>query len=1100
MRLHLAEAPHLELHDQSPRPLALRDAALLAWLALEGPTPRDRLAAMLWPDSTEAQARTTLRQRLFQLKKVHGVDLASGSPLLQLNAALRHDLAEATELLGGQGLPDAPEMDAWLQRQRERRQKQEADELRAQAQAQEQAGDLSGALRVALALLRLQPLSEATHQRVMRLHYLLGDRAAALQAFDACERLMKDEVGARPSAQTLALLATIEQAAPPTSPGAPSTLPLAVQRPPRLVGRDADLRTLQLAWAAGQVVVISGEAGMGKSRLLEAMAPGQGAAVQVAGRPGDAGVPYATLVRLLRAVNDRLSAFAMAPEPLSQLARLLPELGEPSPSRAGNQQLALQQAVKACLHGAPGLQTLLLDDLQFADAATLEMLPALMRAPDGGALRWALAHRPTDADHALHTLRAALTDAAVLVSIELAPLDSSAVAELVDQLGLGHDPQAVAPLLLQHTGGNPLFVLETLKALWAERGAVPLEGMVQLPEVRSVRGLIDKRIGQLSTAGLALARVASIAGVDLSVALAEAVLGVGAMQLTDAWRELESAQVLRGAQFAHDLVLDAVRAAVPAAIAEHVHAQIARWLEQHQGEPARVAQHWIDAQQAVRALPWLKQAEQRARQALRNGELQVFLNRRAAIEEAAGLLDGAFETYEQSLEWHINGERSEAGYMLCDALDRLAQSPLQRIKAWMARANFNAARQDGDLGLALSQQALDEARRIGDFEWTHRAQVFLAASLYRHRRLPEALTLLEAALVWIQGHSDPVWMLEFNCMLGHVYRDLGQLTKAQAQYELTGHLARQVGDTLAQSVLLSSWAEVLWAKGRVAESVELDRQCLLLRQQFETSPASSAVTYYNMSMHGARLGLYKDSLQWSEEAERRASTASPQTLPNVLALRAQLWLRLGQVARAMDCLRRAAEYPGRSILAQAKELQVQFELGCQQGQTDANKLLQAMQCMPRERSPFLNLILTIQQAQTLPPSDAIEALRLACDDATRLEFMGQVLDTHMQRARIMLPLDIDLARGHALQALALSGEAISASGYRAELWLHCAHVLLAAGDHDRGIAVLREGVQWVRATARDQVPPEFVDGFLRRNPVNAQLLALAGRHGVSAPH
>ena len=68
----------------------------------------------------------------------------------------------------------------------------------------EGANDWDDALTHAHELLALEPTSEEAHRRVMRLHYLAGDRAAALLAFDHCERVLKDEVGASPSAETLA--------------------------------------------------------------------------------------------------------------------------------------------------------------------------------------------------------------------------------------------------------------------------------------------------------------------------------------------------------------------------------------------------------------------------------------------------------------------------------------------------------------------------------------------------------------------------------------------------------------------------------------------------------------------------------------------------------------------------------------------------------------------------------------------------------------------------------------------------------------------------------------------------------------------------------
>src|SRR6187455_391911 len=95
MRLQLANAPHVVGADDAVSALAPRDAALLAWLALEGPTPRTRLAALLWPQSTPESAGNALRQRLFQLRRQLGVELVTGSATLSLTAGVEHDLADS---------------------------------------------------------------------------------------------------------------------------------------------------------------------------------------------------------------------------------------------------------------------------------------------------------------------------------------------------------------------------------------------------------------------------------------------------------------------------------------------------------------------------------------------------------------------------------------------------------------------------------------------------------------------------------------------------------------------------------------------------------------------------------------------------------------------------------------------------------------------------------------------------------------------------------------------------------------------------------------------------------------------------------------------
>ena len=493
--------------------LAARDAALLAWLALEGPTPRARLAAMLWPGSDLGAARNTLRQRLFQLRKLVGADLVSGTHTLALGADVEHDLEDSDNVLGA--MPDeiGGEFAAWLEQQRGRRRGRTRAMLVELSQMAEGAGDFADALSHAQELLALEPLSEDAHRRVIRLHYLRGDRAAALLAFDRCEKSLKDEVGAAPSAETLALLATISAARPPALPAVGQAVPASVLLPPRMIGRDDELAALHRAWQSAQVLALIGEAGLGKTRLLQALVESHDGVVRAAGRPGDAGVPFATLARLLRAVTARGEAAAGSDGQLpagtrTEIARVLPEFDVSGGRHTGEgQRLVMQRAVRSLLAAQADLSGLVVDDLHFADEASLDMLRSLIDEdsdPEHAAarpLRWALAYRPAEAGSPVQALHDALVEQARLAPIALAPLGVEALAALVDSLGLpGVDGKALAPGLLRRTGGNPLFVLETLKQAWVERTLDRLADAALLPRPLSVGRLIERRIAQLSPA------------------------------------------------------------------------------------------------------------------------------------------------------------------------------------------------------------------------------------------------------------------------------------------------------------------------------------------------------------------------------------------------------------------------------------------------------------------------------------------------------------------------------------------------------------------------------------------------------------------------
>src|SRR5262249_33554196 len=137
---------------------------------------------------------------------------------------------------------------------------------------------------------------------------------------------------------------------------------------------------------------------------------------------------------------------------------------------------------------AGGLVMLLLDDLHFADDATLDLLREVLGG-EAGALRWGFAQRPAETSAVAQAFVVGLVQARRLVAINLAPLSVDAMTALIDSLRVPLlDAARLAPALVQHTGGNPLFALETIKQMLVS-GNAPAGG-AQLPAPSSVGALI----------------------------------------------------------------------------------------------------------------------------------------------------------------------------------------------------------------------------------------------------------------------------------------------------------------------------------------------------------------------------------------------------------------------------------------------------------------------------------------------------------------------------------------------------------------------------------------------------------------------------------
>lgn len=1101
MHLHLASAPRVVLDHGPLQPIAPLDAALLAWLALEGPTPRNRLATLLWPDKPPESARNSLRQRLFQLRRQLGVALVDGAAVATLAEGVTHDLDEADTLLDGVALELGGEFMPWLELQRGRLRARLRRSLAELAAMAETAKDWDDALAHAGELLALEPLSEEAHRRVIRLHYLAGDRAAALLAFDRCAQLLKDEVGAPPSGETMALLATVSAAARETVPATQSAVPTSVLRPPRLVGRALELSALDAAWQAGHVAGLIGEAGMGKTRLLQEFAAMHEGLVVATGRPGDAGVPFATLARLLRAVAAN-GVTALPAATRGEIARVLPEFDAGAGAARGDgQRLVLLRAVQALLTARSPHATLVVDDLHFADAASLDLLGSLVDGEEGAAdaasLHWLLAWRPAEAGSPLHALLDRLTESARLVPIALAPLDETSLAELVDSLGLpGIDGRSLAPGLRQRTGGNPLFVLETLKQAWVERTLAELADARRLPRPVSVGRLIERRLAQLSPGALALARVASIAGVDFSIELAEAVLQAGALQFADALNELEAAQVLRGTAFAHDLVFDAVRASVPASVAQLTHARVAAWLEPRGGEPARIARHWVEAGRPAQALPWLDQAAARAGAAVRRREQLEFLDEKARIEEAAGDRRAAFATLMNAAEIEVTlDDAAERSGERCDRLDALADDAELRVRAAVQRSNLLVMRGFAAEAEQLAAQALREALREGVAE-VHVAQcrIALGTALSSQERALEALVPFEAALGWVRAHAADDVRCEFHGNLATTYDRLCRFEDAAAHHREAVRLAQKLDQYGNWAVCLSNHASNRTRTGSLLEADALLEQA---RRVYAQAAEPSAIAGYVAIEHCVvhrQMGRYRRALREIDDGLEHLRRFAPGFEPVILAHRATCWAHLGQWARLDRTIDEIEQHTVPSRTAVRVALLRRSADQALQRPSDAAALEAALGHI--ESGTTLDFRHAVQAELALLQADAaaLATLEAVAAEAAALGHTMTLLPTLARAAGLALDLgERQRALRHAEAAWALAGTTDAYVLYPMEPWWHCARVFEALGDAQRAARIGRRALDWIDAALVDEVAPEFRDSFLHRNPVNRELLALAAR-------
>ena len=1108
-----------------------KDALLLAYLAIEGPTARTALASMLWPDVDKEQSLANLRQRRFRLRKLIGVDLLEGSAVARLRADLAVELdgqgGASGELLVGVTEADAGGLGPWLCAAREHRRAERAELLAAAASRHEDAGQLALALAAAQQLVECDSTSEHAHRRVMRLHYLRGDRAAALAAFDHCCDVLERVLGVAPEPETEALRARVEALTEQTVESVRRPLPVSVLRPPRLIGRVRELEGLRQAWRAGRLCTLLGEAGLGKTRLLDAFADSVPRAVRTAGRPGDAGVPFTTLARLLRAVLERSDATAspvLLPSVRQEIARVLPEWGEGRMREGEGQRFVLQRAVQTLLDGATALEGLVIDDLHFADAATLEMLQALIDAgheapSDAGyegqghgakPLRWVLAYRPAETGTHLRAFHDALLDIAVPARVTLVPLDEAEIAELVDSLALpGVRGIEVAAYLLKRTGGNPLFVLETLKQAWSDSSLTMLASGKAPNRPQTVQQLIERRLAQLSPMALTLARLAAVAVLDFSIELAERVLGQPALQLASAWSELEAAQVLRDGRFAHDLVYEATLSSVPGEIARHTHSAVARWLAAHSGEPARIASHWIAAGEDELAIAPLREAARRSTERTCVAEARGLLEQAAAICAAAGRRQDEFAVRFALHQNYIADDPGVAHEELVQRLHALAGNEVEQLDAAWAQHNLRRFRQTTS-PIADLEADIARAEQLGD----DRVLASLAAMLVNGYL---ALSQPDNAAAVLQRHHDVFerspQRTDLPDSLGHLSLILGECDRND---ESLRHLIRaadlyRAADEPAEvMVMMCNQTLNLRQQGRMVAARDLFERIDRWHGSNAPNPRAWLVSRVGACEVLRELGRYEASLKTLRQPVAETRLQLGPLYAALANAEARLWLALGQLTRAQQ----AVGEMGDDHSALPEWLQARCRLTAVQvaarihgtGECDRpsaddwQALDAAARLAPRDRRRATWFECDLQRAAWLEPSTGAALAESIDIVATHHGLMG-----HAQQARLCVA-ERRLAAGQTALALQWVRAAQRAQEHRfgaepgaepvhpvgsseAGRDLIVARVLLAADDAGAPGLIAAAGQRLAQLLEQD-VPEEFRHSFVHRNPVHRDLLAL----------
>jgi DNA-binding SARP family transcriptional activator/tetratricopeptide (TPR) repeat protein len=868
--------------------------------------PRSVLAGILWPDLPEVKARRRLSDTLWRVRRPLGDLVMADEERVWFNAEALYwlDVQEfelEMQRAGGEGQSDdlriphliscvqlyvGPFLDGlyhdWVLVERERLQELYLKALERLLEHHKQIGDYAEALSIAQQLVATEPLHEASHRELMHLYHLLDRDAEAIAQYDRCCGILQEELGVSPAPETEALYQALSGAVPSPSTMPTPHLPTSAHRPTYdldelpLVGRDGErsalLAHLESA-AAGQggIVLLEGEAGIGKSRLAQELVAGArwrniDAILVSAGEEAapSYGLLVAALAPILSPLRIRQVAHLLDPIYLQVAVPLLPCIGQglPDPSPLPDLPPAqaherLQQALVAILLAlsriAPHLW--ILEDIQWADAETLSLLPLLpSRLRESRALLL-LTGRSAElrANPAVWRTLQALDRVAPLPRYTLPRLNADDLGMLVRNL-LNKDDPTLTNCLAQESEGVPLYAVETLKVWRDEEHLLPGEGggwqwrgdvLISLPS-QSGEAIIGHHLSHLSLAAEEMLAAAAVIGTEIDFDLLARVctppdeadiepylpatddlLLLGFLVETD-----------KGYRFSHEQVRRAVYQRLPLSQRQSLHRRVARAAESLLPDQLELlAHHYIAAGEREPAIHYLNRAAEHARQLFAHQAALTFYGRLLDLlthpTDRAARYDVLCDRAEV-LDWI--GDRDAQGHVVEEMIHlardlsdeaRLARALYLRSKWQHIQGRYEPANQDALAALEIYRRLGDERGRahlltqigrnllytddcrqatayfrraipileaVGDLKGQIECLTGLAYIAQYGGDFPLTMTYYQHSLALAEATDDVHRVSEMLSKIGIAYVDLGDIDAADAHLRRALQLAEASGD------------------------------------------------------------------------------------------------------------------------------------------------------------------------------------------------------------------------------------------------------------------------------------------------------------------
>jgi len=884
---------------------------------------RDTLAALLWPEFDQTHARATLRRTLSTLNKAldgSWLEISREYISLNFNAGIwvdvdefhtllsecrSHDhlptetcskcvkpLSAAVELYGGDflagfSLRDSSNFDDWQFYQADSLRRDFTSALERLVQCYSSSGNFESAIMYAQQWLALDRLNESAHCLLMQLYAWNGQQSAALHQYRECVQVLDRELGVGPLESTTSLYQAIKEHQISPSPAmkhgaieskmirishvhmntsvdaTTTSQSLTFQTSYPLVGRSNELSMLKQVHdsihTVGQLMLLEGEAGIGKTRLAEEFLTNaqSNRAIVISARcyEGETQFAFGPIVSGLRttlALEGTEQRLRDIPLPwISEAARLLPELytyrtglQSPLPLDSPGAQSRFFEGLKQMLYALckgelPGI--VFFDDIQWADSATLDLLNYLVRRlrEQPVCLFVTLRNREASNDNRILQLRNEALRAGNATIVSLSRLNLKSVRELVLSTPLHGEAlnEGFIERLYQETEGLPFFLIEYLLAI--TNGVLSADSENWSPP-GSVRELLHSRLKAASETGRQLLGAAAVIGRSFDFDILREVSGRGEEEAVNALEELIAQGLVEEVDvsvneralkydFSHERLRSLVYEEISLARRRLLHRRVAEALIGRTREnrvlgtlAGQIAYHFNKSGNEALAAEYFKMAGDYARSLYANAEalshyhmaLALGYTDAAILHESVGDLYTLLGEYSNAIKSYETAAAHCAPTALANVEHKLG-NVYERLGEWdLAESHYETT-------LHICGQVVSEDER---------AKVYADWSLAAHHRgqIERAIHLAKQALDLAEDAQDTRALAQVHNILGILASNQRKPEEAQRHLEQSLALAEEFNDMSIRIAVLNNLALVCKSYGEIERAIALTQDALAL--------------------------------------------------------------------------------------------------------------------------------------------------------------------------------------------------------------------------------------------------------------------------------